>query len=61
MTRMPKHIDFDFFMKSENECRRLAQNCARWAAETQDGSVRDAFMAMATEWSRFGLQEAADE
>jgi hypothetical protein len=45
---------------TENECWRLAQNCARWAAETQDRSVRNAFMAMAKAWSRLGLQSAAD-
>lgn len=44
-------------MKAENECWLLAQNCVRWAAETRDRSVRNAFMAMAKEWSRLGLQE----
>jgi hypothetical protein len=48
------------FMKAENECWRLAQSCARWAAEAQDPSVRNAFMAMAKEWSRLGLQENND-
>ena len=62
MARMPRdHINLDFFMKTENDCWRLAQSCARWASETRDRSVRDAFMGMAKEWSRFGLQERADE
>ena len=46
---------------AENECWRLAQSCARWAAETQDRTVRDAFMAMAKEWSRLGLQESTEK
>ena len=62
MTQMPRQaIDLDFFMKADNECWRLAQSCARWAAETQDRSVRNAFMAMAKEWSRFGLQETTND
>jgi hypothetical protein len=42
----------------ENECWRLAQSCARWALDSQDRSVRDAFLAMAKELSRLVLQEA---
>ena len=62
MARMPHdHINLDFFMKADNECWHLAQSCARWAAETRDRSVRDAFMVMAKEWSHFGLQERTDE
>ena len=61
MTPMPReHINLDFFMKAESECWRLAQSCARWAAETQDRSVRNAFMTMAKEWSRFGLQDTSE-
>lgn len=62
MTQMPRHTPgLGFFMRADNECWRLAQICARWAVETQDISVRDAFMAMAKEWSSLGLLEAADE
>jgi hypothetical protein len=39
----------------------LAENCARWAAETQNWSVREAFMAMAKELNGFALQEISDE
>jgi len=48
------------FLAAEKECGRLAQNCARWAAETQDRSVRNAFLAMAKELSRLGLQETRE-
>jgi len=62
MTQMPpQDINLKFFMTAENDCWRLAQSCALWAAETQDRTVRNAFMAMAKEWSRLGLQEATDE
>ena len=62
MTRMPRHdIGLKVFMKAENECWRLAQSCVRWAAETHDRSVRNAFFAMAKEWSRLGLLESADD
>lgn len=62
MTQMPpQETSLRFFMKAENEFSRLAQSCARWAAETQDRNVRDAFMAMAKEWSRLGLQQITDE
>ena len=50
MTRMA-HANTAAFRQAEHEC------CARWAADTQDRSVRSAFMAMAKEWSRLGLQE----
>jgi hypothetical protein len=51
----------DFLTKTENDCWRLAENCARWAAETQDWSVRKAFMAMAKELNGIALQEIGDE
>jgi hypothetical protein len=38
--------NLNYFVKAENECWRLAQNCARWAAEAQHRNVRKAFMAM---------------
>ena len=47
------------FYTTESECWRLAKSCAQWAADTRDRSVRDAFMAMAKEWSRLGLQETS--
>lgn len=59
MARMPERVNFDLFVKADNGCWLLAQSCARWAADTRDRTVRDAFMAMAKEWSRFGLQEKA--
>jgi hypothetical protein len=51
----------DFLTKTGNDCWRLAENCARWAAETQDWSVRNAFMAMAKELNGIALQEISDE
>lgn len=56
MTRMAQ-VSPAAFRQAEHECWRLAKFCARWAADTQDRSVRSAFMAMAKEWSRLGLQE----
>jgi hypothetical protein len=47
-------------MTTDNECWRLARDCACWAAETQDRSVRTIFLAMAKAWSRLGLQEDFD-
>jgi hypothetical protein len=59
MTRTPQD-EPEIAHDVEAECWRLAQSCARWAAETQDRSVRNAFMAMAKEWSRLGLQAASN-
>ena len=48
------------FLGAEKECWHLAQNCARWAAETQDRSVRDAFLAMAKALTCLGLQDTRE-
>jgi len=59
MTRTPQD-QVEIPIEAKNECWRLAQDCARWAAETHEPSVRRAFMAMAKEWSRLALQGTTD-
>jgi hypothetical protein len=44
-------------MEVNDDCRRLAQHCARWASENQHPNVRNAFLSMANAWSQLALQE----
>jgi hypothetical protein len=48
-------------MDMGEECWRLAQNCARWAAENKHPNVRDAFMAMAKGWAQLAIGDYKDK
>ena len=43
-------------MKTQDECWRLARDCANWAAQYNQPDVRDALLQMAKSWARLALQ-----
>ena len=42
-----------------DECLTFARECRRWAFETKDKDVREAFLEMAKVWTQLGLQQQA--
>src|ERR1700722_4185152 len=40
---------------SDDDCRRLAGECSRWAEEAQDRATREAFRQMAKVWSQLAF------
>ena len=44
------------FMPAD-ECLTFARECRRWALETKDKDVREAFLEMAKVWTQLGSQQ----
>jgi hypothetical protein len=40
-----------------DECLTFARECQRWALETKDKDVREAFLEMAKVWTQLGSQQ----
>jgi hypothetical protein len=43
-------------MKVQDECWRLARDCANWATQNNQPDVRNALLQMAKSWARLALQ-----
>lgn len=48
-------------MEVQDECWRLARNCANWATQYHQPDVRNALLRMAKNWARLALQANAQK
>lgn len=48
-------------MEVDNDCWRIAGNCARWASENKNLNVRNAFLSMAKGWAQLALDQGGNK